>query len=318
MIDYKPAHTPSPSCEPFNWEDEIVDKSQNTTSTERGQLATQVPHRASARLCSCMTETLQCVSNPKGPGNGTIVQKLCQQDRADDSVCKGVTENYSDPPVYGAYAGCTTHEQVSWILNRVFLSRSNDSEACTSNNGTLQTPVAVGNQSYGCKEMLRQVGPEATDFVSVTPLEPLFSMDGIALQKDGLPTSSKLGVGLGVPAGVILSVAAGVLLQRRRAKARSEKELEAKDQVVQKAELAADEAKSPPRAGATELDADLPERRELEGVVAQELGGENERVEADSGGAIYELPGNDEHIGELDSAPRSAVSKVDQVSDTKF
>jgi hypothetical protein len=290
MSDYKPTNIAPPSCTRIKWQYISQDTKNGTTKTVQGEAATEIPHIASRRLCSCMVETLQCVSKQKDPNDEAITDKLCV-DTFDDFTCRGVRLDY-ETPKYGAYAYCRTPESNSWVLNQAFISSNKTPAVCTSNNGTLQAPISPDAQSYDCKELLRQINPDGTGFVTATPslqsfdISPNNSGNGLSIDKSGLSIGSQVGIGLGVSALIIFLVAVAFGLRAHR-KARTLSK-ETKDLVIPKAELAVDNSTHSPRVNGIELDADSTERYELEAELIQEIGGEVVSSEADPDAQIHE------------------------------
>jgi hypothetical protein len=286
---YEFPNTALSSCSKLQWRVKETNTVDGSVATRSGESATDLPYLSSARVCSCMMESLECVSNKTDPHDTAMQDRFCGSS-IDAFHCSGVLENFTTG-VYGTYATCMEAQKDSWILNQVFISKGRDPAICTSSNGTMQTPVPSKSRSPDCETFLRQAGPDATGKVTFTPsTTPL----NISKMNNTLAASSKVGIGVGITIFVVLLA---VIAIRAYARSKGSKEApKAEDYTFEKAELSTHSEK--PKAIVVELGSS--ERHELEGITAHEIGGEM-RVEVDSDAQIHELGSTGNEIVKLDN-----------------
>jgi hypothetical protein len=286
---YESTNTALSSCSKLQWKVKETNTVDGSVATMTGESTTDLPYLSSARVCSCMMESLECVSNHTDPHDTAMQDRFCGSSM-DDFLCSGVLQNFTTG-VYGTYATCMKSQKDSWILNQVFISKGRDPVICTSSNGTTQTPVPSKSRSPDCEAFLRQVGPGATGKVTFTPsTTPL----NLSKMNNTLATPSKVGIGVGI---TIFAMLLAIIAIQAHARSKNSKEApKAEDYTFEKAELPTHSEK--PKAVVVELGSS--EIHELEGITAQEIGGEM-RFEVDSDAQIHELGSSGNKIVKLDS-----------------
>ena len=287
MDNYVPTNTAPSLCSRLNWNiktTNVVDKSHTTLI---GEITTDLPHTPSARLCACMMETLQCISNQADVHNDSIWREHCENS-FDNVLCTGITNNYTSG-VYGTYAGCSVRERQSWILNQLLVSELEDPAACTSIGGVTKSYVPSNSRQPDCDAFLRQAGTAATGKITFTATDlPL----NTTTMGHALKPAARAGIAVGIIICILLlaAVTFGVytLLKRRRA-VQTENEMG-----FVKPELP-DNSKSP--------------IHELEANLVQEIDGES-RSGNDSATRHHEVMTGSNEAVELDGRPSIVNSKV--------
>jgi 1,3-beta-glucanosyltransferase GAS1 len=259
--------------------------------TTKIESATNLPHSPSARLCSCMMETLHCISNQTDIHNKSILDKYCKNP-FNSTLCAGVKNNYTSG-VYGTYTGCKTRERQSWILNQLFISNGRDTSICSSATGIIQTPIPVQARDPDCEVFLRQAGTSATGSVTFTPTNAQRNNSPLSRT---LNTGSRVGIAIGTIGFIlllfILAIGIHIRLKRRTSVSSPMDILSGKPELQ-------DTSQNPvPRPTPFELGSS--ERHELEGTTAYEVAGES-IVEIGSRTQIQELSARSDEIIELHS-----------------
>jgi 1,3-beta-glucanosyltransferase GAS1 len=299
MDQYTPTNTAPSSCSPLTWEIRTINASDGSTSILTGETTADIPHAPSARLCGCMMETLQCISNQTDPHDDSIISKHCENS-FDNVLCLGVTDNYTTG-IFGTYTGCNVMERQSWILNQIFVSKEKDPGICSSVGGITNTPVPMQSRAPDCDAYIRQAGTDATGRITYTPIAA--SMNTIAAGHT-LETGTRAGIAVGVTMFILLlaAVISGVyiFLKRRRAIQKSD------DFEFSKPELP-DTSKGPIETPDI-IQLDSSQKYELTGHIPQEMEGEA-KIEMDTATQIHELKSEGNEVFELDGTSNTSKSK---------
>jgi glycosyl hydrolase family 72 (putative glucanosyltransferase) len=274
---YTPTKTPPSTCSGIQ-----AQKTFSSSKTLSIDISTYIPHVSSAKLCSCMMNTLACVSSQKDLNAETILNNYCDFSPA----CRGVVTK-SSIETFGSYWGCTTMEKASWVLSQLYQISKSPSN-CTEGGGLIQVPLSDEKQSAECKMYLKKAGPEGTGRITnISHLQ--FTDDDPTLNTSGLSRSAKIGIALGVSVFVLFLLGIAIILQRRRMRAKHG--AEKNDMVIPKTELPAEATKE--QMGAALVELYVPETYELIGNdVPRELEGESALAEADSGAQLHEMSGD--------------------------
>jgi 1,3-beta-glucanosyltransferase GAS1 len=250
---YVPANTPSSTCRPLAFSD-FPDLQQNLSRSL--ELSPILPPTPSKKLCECMMQSLGCIAD----ANAASGAELCNP-----SVCAALGGNTTSGD-YASYFQCNKTEHVSWIYNRIYLSQNKTDAACSSVGGLLQQATPSTSLSSGCRNLLRQAGPDGTG--KITSFAETVPKDD---RRSGDNGRMKAGIGGGI-AAIVAVIGAMIFFwcRVRRTKTR----------------LAAQAALRSPVSPATESSefqkVELPdtsiERPEIASTEVYELGEEAEKV----------------------------------------
>jgi 1,3-beta-glucanosyltransferase GAS1 len=299
MAQYSPTNTLLPACTPLIGD--FIHTMNHTESTISLNLTTSVPDMPNSRLCSCMMETLSCVSTLKLVSDNSIVTQYCPGGHYDPrfGACRAIFPDWTLGE-FGAYSLCTFRQQGSWILNHLYLASNKTESNCTDGHGALQKPVEEKKRNMECASYLRQAGVDGMGRITSTP-DPALADVFPDSDTTGLSTKTKVGIAIGVTIFVLLITALAIMtrIRRKRIKLKAEKE----DLVIQKTELPATEvnektvnAEAPTKELAAteihEMAAGAGDANELEAEATIELEAEHAQ--------IHELNTDLKFIAELD------------------
>ncbi|KAF2006640.1 carbohydrate-binding module family 43 protein [Amniculicola lignicola CBS 123094] len=180
-----------------------------------------LPPVPNAKLCTCMMDTLQCVSTTAVDGLNFNVFAMCKDSTILDcreTDLEGIQID-SQTGIYGAFSGCNRSEVYSWAVNKI----SQSGGSCNFNGTAEPRPSPV--RSVGeCKFLLDQVGVdgEGTLTASFTPTatpDANKSQEGPSetTKSGSLSIGAKAGIGLGACV-VAIAVLLGILFLLRRLK----------------------------------------------------------------------------------------------------
>jgi hypothetical protein len=304
MAQYEATNAAPATCTQPTWA--VSSKLGHDTAMRlyTGASVTDVPIIPSESLCSCMMESLSCISAQKNKYDYKVWKKFCPDDYTPNDSCMGAFNNYTSGQ-YGTYASCRYDQISSWVLNQEYMKQDQDEAWCAANNGTVQKPISATSQSLQCREFARQAGVNATGRITATPQPDLQSPTP---QPEGKMSSiTKVGVALGIVflllllVGIALWVRVKKLAARRKAQEQTEKN---------NLELGA--TPITPEAPLGELSSENPDRHELfAGKDAAELSTEKEAAELGTERhvqmEIVELDGNPIYSNEVN--PRRSTEK---------
>jgi hypothetical protein len=277
--EYKPSSTASP-CRNITLRSGI---DTNAHFDGEIKLSTQIPSPPNSYLCSCMTQTLNCIANT----NSTTAEMsvwLSSTCELDYPLCAGIAFNASEGR-YGSYLMCNLTERASWTQQQIFASKGNDEKACSDAGGIIQHPAPSASLPKDCQFLLHQAKPDGRGTVTSIPTSvPSQSSSLLPASTSSLNTAAKVGIIASVAVLGVLCVLLGVCLWSRRQNRRGS--LKSSVGEFQKAELPDTFVKPKAKDGVV-----------LDSREVQELAGSDKPVEMEGDGRYVEVHG--EHLVEL-------------------
>ena len=295
MNDYSPSVTPTP-CKNFTFRDDVDMYPDRDTPLAEINIANTLPTKSNPRLCSCMMQTMNCITDPKSTTEEKMVthRKLCNKNK---SLCGGVSFN-STEGWYSSYLHCNITEKASWVYQQNYLANGNDSAACSAVGGIIQQATPSASLQNDCQVLLRQAGRDGRGTVTFDPATGATEARSlVSPDRAVLSSGAQAGIGVGIGCFTILCIVLGVYfwVRRRRLKRLSESPVEE----YHKAELP-DTCK--PSALKIDMMLDGDEVFELKGDdMPTEVSGKDRCVEADGGLGIIELATDDNKPAELEA-----------------
>jgi hypothetical protein len=297
--DYSPSNTASP-CQDITVRGDLDSYAEGI----HGQIkiSTILPSRPSRRVCSCMMENINCISNPMATMEDTFIsrKKICDDD---PSMCSGIAFNSTEGR-FGSFLMCNLTENASWAQQQNYRAHNNDSAACTSAGGIIQQATPLASMASDCQVLLPQAGSDGQGTITFTPTSaPTGRNTQVAFDTGDLYTGTKVGIGVGMSLFTILSLVLGIFLWARRRRKRAA--LLSQEDEFRKAELA---DTSSPRTDQAPVLIDSNEVKELPGADALvEKEGDQGEIHANKA-LIIELPTPYNERAELEVSPISGKS----------
>lgn len=133
-----------------------------TVDSDWEAVSSPLPPTPNTALCNCMIESLSCSVKNSSSADvyGTLFDYICAQD---SSACEGILTN-GTTGVYGAYSGCTSEQQLSYVMNRYYIDQDSASTACDfGGNATITSSATAGST---CSSLLSEAGVSGTGSVA--------------------------------------------------------------------------------------------------------------------------------------------------------
>jgi hypothetical protein len=163
MEDYSPSNSASP-CQDITLRGGLDSYSGDL----RGEIkiSTALPEKPSHRVCSCMMENINCITNPMATMEDTSNWRktLCSDD---EPMCFGSTFNSTEGR-YGSFLTCNLTENASWVQQQNYIAHGNDSAACRSAGGVIQHATLLASLASDCQVLLRQAGLDGRGKITIT------------------------------------------------------------------------------------------------------------------------------------------------------
>lgn len=193
LAQYKPTNT-APACHALTMPDVQSPEFDTGGRMPDVVLAANLPTLPYNRTCSCMMNTLECITDPNlgQPAQSEFISDRCKNAGGPGPGCKAIFGNETTGE-FGAYMGCDLGEKSSWVANEAYLAANEKGESvCRSVGGIPHTPVASYALASDCQVLLRQAGPSGTGYISITP-EPTLTLNPLST---GLSPLARAGIGL--------------------------------------------------------------------------------------------------------------------------